>query len=80
MLICGGRIRTGGAFAVARSYPGGGEFGTGTAGSTGSLVVKVGGKRDEEDVGNGKGGGGSSFSGRSISSAHLSYRLYRRRI
>jgi hypothetical protein len=37
----------------------------------GSFEVKVGGKRDEEDVGNGNGGGGSSLSGTSASLVFL---------
>jgi hypothetical protein len=53
------RVSEGIGGADAISYPGGGEFGIGGC----SCDVKVGGRRDEEDVGNGNGGGGSSFSG-----------------
>jgi hypothetical protein len=63
MVTSGGGRDSVGAVLVACSNVGGGESGM-DAGV--GFASKVGGKRDEEDVGNGNGGGASSFSGTSV--------------
>jgi hypothetical protein len=68
MVTSGGGRDSVGAVLVACSNVGGGEFGMGAGVG---FASKVGGKRDEEDVGNGNGGGASSFSGTSVLVSHV---------